>query len=263
MGGPSYVTFEGHRLDARSRDMIVAARVVCAAPLEITQGCYNAGGVAASAGTHDGGGAMDIRAKTLSDAQIKEAVNVLRHVGFAAWHRLPSEGPWVEHIHCVAVGCPDLSRGAARQVTAYRADRNGLANNKADNGPRTWVNWTWEKYKQTYPHLLTEDELSAADVTKILNAITASESRTKSFVEARTQAYASWGARHTDQVVGAAEGRADDIVQAELEEYGGRVLAAPSGTGTKFMEEVRAALKAQSEALTALAAEVKALPKAQ
>lgn len=190
MGGPTStrVTFEGHRLDARTRDMLIAARVVCDAPLVITQGCYNAGGVAASAGTHDGGGALDIRAKTLSDAQIAEAVLKLRHVGFAAWHRTPAQGNWVEHIHCIAIGCPDLSSGAAYQVTAYKNGRNGLANNGKDDGPRTYVSWTWEKYKQTYPDLLTEDTLSAKDVQDI-----------KEFIEAREKAYSAFLAKNLTQ----------------------------------------------------------------
>lgn len=158
-------------MDARTRAMVVAARVVCVAPLEITQGCYNNGAVAASAGTHDGGGAVDIRAKTLNAAQVGEAVNILRKVGFAAWHRLPSEGNWPEHIHCIAVGCPDLSRGAKNQVTDYKAGRNGLANNKADNGTRAWVSWTWEKYAKTYPHLLTEDDVQQSDIDKIVAAV--------------------------------------------------------------------------------------------
>lgn len=151
------VVFETFDMDARSRDMLIAARVICKAPLVITQGCYNKGGVAASAGTHDGGGAMDIRAKDLTASQILEVVSDLRHVGFAASHRLPSEGPWPEHVHCIAIGCPDLSRGAKNQVTAYLNGRNGLANNKADKDTRAWVDWTWERYKKTYPNLLVED----------------------------------------------------------------------------------------------------------
>lgn len=167
------VVFEGFTMDARTRAMVVAARVVCVAPLEITQGCYNNGAVAASAGTHDGGGAVDIRAKTLNAAQVGEAVNILRKVGFAAWHRLPSEGNWPEHIHCIAIGCPDLSRGAKNQVADYKAGRNGLANNGPDNGTRAWVNWTWEKYAKTYPDLLTEDIVQQADIDKIVAATTA------------------------------------------------------------------------------------------
>lgn len=165
------VTFEGFTMDARTRAMVVAARVVCVAPLEITQGCYNNGAVAASAGTHDGGGAVDIRAKALNAAQVGEAVNILRKVGFAAWHRLPSEGNWPEHIHCIAIGCPDLSRGAKNQVADYKAGRNGLANNGPDDGTRAWVAWTWEKYAKTYPHLLTEDDVQQSDIDKIVAAV--------------------------------------------------------------------------------------------
>lgn len=167
------VVFEGFTMDARTRAMVIAARVVRVAPLELTQGCYNNGAVAASAGTHDGGGAVDIRAKTLNATQVKEAINILRKVGFAAWHRLPSEGNWPEHIHCIAIGCPDLSRGAKNQVADYKAGRNGLANNKADNGTRAWVAWTWEKYAKTYPHLLTEDDVQQSDIDKIVNAVVA------------------------------------------------------------------------------------------
>lgn len=143
----TYILFEGFRMDARTRDMIVEARRICVAPLFITQGGFNAGGVAASAGTHDGGGALDIRARNLTKAQIAEAVQRLRQVGFAAWHRTPDQGNWVEHIHCIAVGCPSLSRGAANQVTAYHNGRNGLANNRADDGPRLYAKNTWESYK--------------------------------------------------------------------------------------------------------------------
>lgn len=167
------VQFEGVTLDARTRDMVIAARVICDAPLYITQGCYNAGGVAASAGTHDGGGAVDIRARDLTDAQIAEAVLDLRHVGFAAWHRTPDQGNWVEHIHCIAIGCPDLSAGAADQVVAYKDGRNGLRNNRADDGPRTYVDWTWEKYKQAFPNLLTEtpkDEVDMATIAELKTA---------------------------------------------------------------------------------------------
>lgn len=204
MGGPTStrVTFEGHQLDSRTRDMVVAARVVTDAPLVITQGCYNAGGVAASAGTHDGGGAVDIRARDLSDAQIKEAVLKLRHVGFAAWHRTPAQGNWVEHIHCIAIGCPDLSSGAAYQVTAYKNGRNGLANNGKDDGPRTYVGWTWEKYKKTYPDLLTEDELSAKDVQEI-----------KDYVEARLKAYIGWDAKNLTQQLATQLAQIDGITQ--------------------------------------------------
>lgn len=163
------VVFEDFDMDARTRDMLVAARVVCKAPLVITQGSYNNGGVAASAGTHDGGGALDIRATNLTAAQRLEVVSWLRKVGFFASLRLPSEGNWPYHVHCIAVGCPDLSRGAKAQVTAYLNGRNGLANNGPDKGTRAWVDWTWERYKKTYPNLLVEDpDMTPAESKKVL-----------------------------------------------------------------------------------------------
>jgi hypothetical protein len=179
--------------------MLVAARVVCDTPLVITQGSYNGGGVTASAGTHDGGGALDIRARNHTAAQRAEVVNILRKVGFAAWFRPAIKDLWPAHYHAIAKGCPDLSRGARAQVIDYQAGRNGLANNGPDDGPRTWVDWTWERYARTYPDLLTEDELSAQDVIDIKAAIAASEARVKAYVEARTQAYAAFDAKNTEQ----------------------------------------------------------------
>jgi len=171
--------------------MVIAARVVTDAPLVITQGSYNTS-VSASAGTHSGGGAVDFRARDLNDAQVAEALLKLRHVGFAAWHRLPEQGPWVEHVHAIAIGCPDLSASAADQVVAYGEGRNGLANNRADDGPRTYVGWTWEKYKKAYPDLLTEDVVQQADIDKIVAAVVAK-------VTPVVQAYSAFNAKNLTQ----------------------------------------------------------------
>ncbi|WP_405056957.1 peptidoglycan-binding protein [Kribbella sp. NBC_01505] len=134
-------------MDARTRDMLVEARRICEAPLVITQGGYNKGGVEASAGTHDGGGALDIRITNLTKAQIAEAVRRLRQVGFAAWHRTPAQGNWVGHIHCIAVGCKSLSAGARAQAVAYKNGKNGLKNNRKDDGDQLYVHNTWESYR--------------------------------------------------------------------------------------------------------------------
>jgi hypothetical protein len=258
------VVFEGFRLDRRSRDMLVAARVVCQAPLTITQGSYN-NSVGASAGTHSGGGALDLRAKDLTSAQRKEAVNILRKVGFAAWLRTPSQGDWPYHIHCVAVGCSDLSSAAERQVNAYKAGRNGLASNRSDDGPRTWVGWTWEKYRATYPDLLTEDELSAADVTKILNAI----ADTKAYVEERTQAYAAFDAKNTEQQLRTLFTNLETLEQkyaVAVNEFSRQdgdlgekaILDGVAAQGTSLASQITAL----SQQVAALAAKVEALPKA-
>ena len=98
--------------------------------LTVLQGSYNKGGVSASAGTHDGGGAVD-----LSPVNWQEKVHAARAVGFAAWHRPAIPGLWGEHIHMILIGNAKLSPAAAAQVTDYRNHRNGLADHAADN---TW-----------------------------------------------------------------------------------------------------------------------------
>ncbi len=95
--------------------------------LTIVQGSYNAGGVSQSAGTHDGGGTVDLLAW---DWQRK--VRVLRTIGFAAWYRPTVPGLWGAHIHAVLVDHGRLAPSAAAQVVAYRAGRDGLKGNRAD-----------------------------------------------------------------------------------------------------------------------------------
>mgnify|MGYP001238726216 CR=1 FL=1 len=107
----------------------------------VTQGSYNRGGVAASAGTHDGGGVIDMRVIGLGAAERGALVRALRQAGFAAWVRQPPTFSW--HIHAVAIGDPDLSRSARAQVAAYFRGRDGLARAGADphGGPlvKAWM----------------------------------------------------------------------------------------------------------------------------
>lgn len=125
-------TVDGKVVNLRTAAMLKRAQARLGEDLRIIQGSYNSGGVSASAGTHDGGGAIDV-APTSRPERVVEA---LRAVGFAAWHRKPSQGPWTEHIHAIAVGDPELSSGAAQQVTDYLNGRNGLAGHGPDDGPR-------------------------------------------------------------------------------------------------------------------------------
>lgn len=126
------VIVQGHTLNRRTRNMLRMAERRLGFGLHIYQGSYNGTRVSASAGTHAGGGAVDVAAYK----KPHEVVRVLREVGFAAWHRLPSQGPWIEHIHAIAIGDAELSPSARRQVQAYYDGRNGLANNGRDDGPR-------------------------------------------------------------------------------------------------------------------------------
>lgn len=95
--------------------------------LTVLQGSYNKGGVKASAGVHDGGGAVDL---TPQDWQAK--VHAMREVGFAAWHRPAIPGLWGEHVHAVLPGNKKLSPQARDQVTDYLRGRNGLADHAPD-----------------------------------------------------------------------------------------------------------------------------------
>jgi hypothetical protein len=122
-------------LDRLSVCMLKEAERIGGFKLRLVQGSFNPGGVAASAGTHDGGGALDVSVRGLSEDQIRHRVQSLRQAGWAAWHRFspPFSGP---HIHAIAIGDPLLSAGAKSQVEDYKRGRNGLAGHARDPDPR-------------------------------------------------------------------------------------------------------------------------------
>lgn len=130
--------YHGHLLNQRTVDMLKRAEKRLGRNLVVLQGSYHSG-VSASAGTHDGGGAVDVS----PTSNPREVVKQLRASGFAAWHRLPSQGPWVEHIHAIAIKDAELSSGARFQVSEYYAGRNGLANRGPDPGPKVHPIRTW------------------------------------------------------------------------------------------------------------------------
>lgn len=125
-------TMDGKVVNVRTAQMLRRAQARLGENLHVIQGSYNAGGVSASAGTHDGGGAVDLSPTNNPDRVVK----ALREVGFAAWHRRASQGPWNDHIHAIALDDPELSSGAAAQVTEYINGYDGLAGNGLDDGPR-------------------------------------------------------------------------------------------------------------------------------
>ena len=136
-------TYDGKTVDWLTRAALEKAAKMLGYTdgLTITQGSFNAGGVAASAGTHDGGGVVD-----LSDFEHERKVRALRRVGFAAWYRPAIAGLWPAHIHAVLVGNRKLSAGARNQVAEYLAGRNGLADRGPDTGPRAYVDhrFSWQ-----------------------------------------------------------------------------------------------------------------------
>lgn len=153
----SRVTWRGHTFDTQTRDMLVELDKLVGPNVSIkpTQGSYSTG-VGASAGTHAGGGAVDLSVAALSSFQVELVVFLARRLGFAAWHRLPGEGPWNQHIHMINKTAPGLSGAAQSQVMQYMSSRNGLANHGFDkhanlDAPRdaTWKSYlaNWETAK--------------------------------------------------------------------------------------------------------------------
>ncbi|MDG4752583.1 peptidoglycan-binding domain-containing protein [Micromonospora sp. WMMD718] len=144
----SVVTLRGVLVNTRTRSMLFEAERLLGRQLGITQGSYNTG-VGTSAGTHDGGGALDLSVSGLSSATRTDALRRLRTVGFAAWLRTPDQGDWGYHVHAVALADTDQSTGAQNQAGDYYLGRNGLANRGADDGPAVSPKRTWEEYQRT------------------------------------------------------------------------------------------------------------------
>lgn len=152
--GSTTDTYGGKRVNTRTKNMLQAAdNLLPRWNFRLMQGSYNPGGVGASAGTHDGGGVVDVSVGGLSQTQMWQEVKALRTVGFAAWLRTPSQG-FSYHIHAVAISDPDIwqrdgGHVARDQVCDYYIGKNGLASHAADNTPSAYrVPFTWwERYK--------------------------------------------------------------------------------------------------------------------
>ncbi|QYC45557.1 hypothetical protein Nocox_40070 [Nonomuraea coxensis DSM 45129] len=137
----------GSVLNARTRSMLAEAERLLGRDVELDQGSYNAGGDPTSAGTHDGGGVVDLSVKGMNAATRTAVVRALRLVGFAAWLRSPAQGDWPWHVHAVAISDTDLSSQAQHQVGDYYLGFDGLAGRGRDDGPRTTIR-TWEEYRR-------------------------------------------------------------------------------------------------------------------
>lgn len=138
-------TYQGYPINARTLAMLRAAQSRSGLAFVVEQGSYSPAVDPTSAGTHDGGGALDLDAERLTRTQRRAAVTALRQVGFAAWLRTPAQGNWPLHIHAIAISDTDLSAPAQKQVGAYYEGRNGLADDLPDDGPQV-SRVTYEEY---------------------------------------------------------------------------------------------------------------------
>lgn len=130
------VSFRGATVNRRTRELLLRAEAIMRAlggpsSFTISQGSYSPGW-GPSAGTHDGGGVVDIRCSAYSSATIdRRLVRALRMAGFAAWRRGVNDG-FPVHIHAVALGDREMSRSARSQVTEYFQGGDGLRGSRTD-----------------------------------------------------------------------------------------------------------------------------------
>ncbi|MEV5888589.1 peptidoglycan-binding domain-containing protein [Nonomuraea fuscirosea] len=141
------VPLGGFVVNTRTRDMLAEAKRLFKRDFKLDQGSYNPGGDPTSAGTHDGGGVVDISVKGMSAADRTAAVRALRLAGFAAWVRNPQQDDWPWHIHAVAISDTSLSGQAQHQVGDYYLGLNGLAGRAPDDGPKVTIR-TWEERRR-------------------------------------------------------------------------------------------------------------------
>lgn len=141
MTGSAYerITVSGQTLNRRTAAMLSQAEALFRVtgghgPFRLVQGSYNGGGVAASGGTHDGGGAFDIEIDG-GEKNWQHAQWCLRLCGGASWERPFIANLWPHHNHTIVIGDKQMSAAAAAQVHDYYAGLDGLADHAPDHTP--------------------------------------------------------------------------------------------------------------------------------
>lgn len=118
------VLYHGRLMDRKTMAFVQAMEAKLGYELTIVQGSYNAGTVSQSAGTHDGGGVVDLTAY-----DYRNKVKVAADLGAFVWYRPYLPGHWGAHIHLGIRNHGRLADSAARQQNDWdaRPPRNGLA----------------------------------------------------------------------------------------------------------------------------------------
>ena len=136
------VWWRGHQFDERTKSALVWSeqhyllkkngkpRGKNRRPFSIGQGSYADGSL--SAGTHSGGGAVDIGFAGLNMRQRRAVVYWMKRAGFAAWAREGAAwGTNNDHAHAILPSRTN-SAEAKSQVASYRRGRSGLAGDGID-----------------------------------------------------------------------------------------------------------------------------------
>lgn len=129
----------------------------------VTQGAWNggAGAVAASAGTHAGGGVWDVDPK-LVDTDAKRAA--WWAAGIVPFYRITADAPvsqWPPHGHVVTIGCPHLAPSAAAQIEQARKGRNALQNSGPFRGSIPSPIRAWDQVQEE-DDMATPEEVAGA-----------------------------------------------------------------------------------------------------
>lgn len=144
---PTKAYFGGAYTDPTTVDALRELQRVSGEAILLTQGSYSVS-VSASAGTHDGGGVVDVNVSGWNYTVIWNVLKVARSMGLIAWYRTKAQG-FEYHIHVVRRDCGDLSPAARAQVVQYLNGQNGLAGHGADDGPLGYTSVTWASYNNT------------------------------------------------------------------------------------------------------------------
>lgn len=203
MAAVPYIWWRGFKMTPDFRDAIQAAEQRAGFTFRMTQGGFNAGGVSASAGTHNGD-AGDWSIRGMSLLEVTAMIEALRWAGIAASLRTTRVGKWgvrpqgfgSYHVHGVPNGWGRPSAGARSQADAYRRGRDGLASNGTDVGPGHVGNFRQRKapMKPTTPDLPDTGDaptkpaggLTVSDVNDIMKALTAITARLE-YLEAQNK----------------------------------------------------------------------------
>lgn len=115
-------THDGHVVNWRTKAALLVAEDKLNYKLTLLQGSYSTA-VAGSAGTHDGGGVIDLPAN-----DVTRKLRALKNVGFAAFHRKYN---WdgrggSEHIHACLTGDKEMAPLAKLQCQGFLENRDGL-----------------------------------------------------------------------------------------------------------------------------------------
>lgn len=158
MATPKLITRNGRRYTPDFDAALLDAEKEAGGIWRRTQGGWNAGGVAASGGTHDQD-AVDYSVIGKTETEVARLITALRKRGLFASLRTASKALWgvraqgfaSPHIHVVGNLWGHQSSGAEYQAREYRAGRDGLRGKGPDKGgpghTRAYTSATWPSYQ--------------------------------------------------------------------------------------------------------------------